>query len=645
MKRSASSLAALLCLIFAAHLSAPAQQKTATPKERETWRSVRSENFFLVGNAGEKEIRQVALRLERFRDGLTRFFSGANLSPAVPTRVLVFRTDESYRPFKPLYDGAPSNVAGYFQGSPDLNYITITIDGNTLRPFGTVFHEYVHLFVENNLRGLPLCLNEGLAEYFSTFESADGGRRAIVGKSNDYHLRILRTREWLPLSELLEADSRSAIYNERAQRDMFYAESWALAHYLILGRNGERQSDFYRFAERMAEGAPVLESFRETFKADPSAIEEELKEYVTRDKRPAQAMRFDKASGIKDEEMASAVITEAEAQYYLGDLLLHTNRLEEAASYLKEALRLNPELAPAHASLGMVRVRERRFAEAIPALRRAVELAPGNYLAHYYYAYGLSRQGMNEESVVMGYEPEAAGIMRAELLRAIELAPSYPESYHLLAFVNLATGEQLEQAETLLREAMRIAPSRAEFALVLAQIYERRREWAKARETLDPLRRSRNAQLRVRAEQMLKTLAATESEIARLEARGILVPDANDKSGSSSVSVNAQKPRIVKRFAGERVRGLLTNVECDNGDAVLTLRDGERLLHFRSDNLRRITFVAYVEGMGRSITCGQRDPASLVLLTYRPVGNTGGQQFDGEAVAIEFVSEDMEFEP
>lgn len=644
MKRSALGLTALL-LIFAAHFSATAQQRSA-PRERETWRSVRSQNFLLVGNAGEKDIKQVALRLERFRDALMRFFTGANLSPGVPTTVLVFRTEESYRPFKPLYDGLPSNVAGYFQSSPDLNYITITIDGNTLRPFGTVFHEYVHLFVENNLRGLPLCLNEGLAEYFSTFESSDGGHKATVGKSNDYHLRILRTREWLPLKELLEADSRSAIYNERAQRDLFYAESWALAHYLILGRNGERQSDFYRFVERMAEGAPVLESFRETFKADPATIEKELREYVARDKRPAQETRFDKAYVVKDEAMTSAVITDAEAQYYLGDLLLHTNRLDEAAVYLKEALRLNPGLAEGWASLGMVRVRERKFAEAIPALRRAVELAPGDYLAHYYYAYGLSRQGMNEESVVMGYEPDAANTMRTELLRAIELMPSYPESYHLLAFVNLAMNEQLEQAETLLREAMRIAPWREEFAIVLAQIYERRREWAKAREALDPLRRSRNAQLRVRAEQMLKTMAITEAEIARLEARGIRVPDANDKSASANVSAGgAQKPRITKRFEGSRVRGLLTNVECDNGDAVLTLRDGERLLHFRSDNLRRITFVAYVEGMGRSITCGQRNPANLVLLTYRPVMNSARQQFDGEAVAIEFVSEDMEFEP
>ena len=638
MKRSALRLATLLCLLL---LTPAFSQAQAT---KETWTSVRSKNFLLIGNASEKEIRQVGARLEQFRDVLTRLFAGASSQSSVPTTVIVFRSDETYRPFKPLYEGTPSNVAGYFQSSPDLNYITITIDGNTARPFGTIFHEYVHLFVESNLRGLPLCLNEGLAEYFSTFDIAGGGRKAIIGKSNDYHLKILRSREWLPLESLLSADNKSPVYNERQSRDLFYAQSWALAHYLMLGRLGERQSDFYRFVELMAEGEPVNQSFKQIFQRDPAAIESELKEYIKRDKRPTQVTFFDKRAGTKAEELPkSAPVTEAEAQYYLGDLLLHTNRLDEAAGYLKEALRLDPQLAMAHASLGMVYVRQRNFHEALPLLKRAAALAPLNYLAHYYYAFGLSRQGMDENLVVSGYEPEAATTMRAELMRAIELAPSYTESYHLLAFINLATGEQLDQAEALLRQAMRMAPAREAFAFVLAQIYERRHDWTKAREVLDPLRRSRNAQLRVKAEQVLKNIALNESELARLEASGIRVPD--NQTGSSSVSAIAQKPRLLKRFEGERVRGLLTNVECNpSGDAVLTIMAGERTLHFRSENLRRITFVTYIEGMGRSITCGQRNPSNLVLLTYRPSNQSRGQ-FDGEAVAIEFVPEDLEYEP
>lgn len=639
MKPALSCLVLLICLALSAQASSPALDK----ENREVWTRVRSKNFLLVGNADEKEIRRIGARLEQFREALTRLFNGASTQSSVPTNVIVFRSDESYRPYKPLYDGVPSNVAGYFQGNTDLNYITITVDGNMAGPYGTIFHEYVHLFVESNLRGLPLCLNEGLAEYFSTFDLSDGGRRATVGRVNNRHLKLLRTREWLPLEALLSADNKSAVYNEREKRDLFYAQSWALAHYLILGREavGERQSDFYRFVGLMAEGMPPEESFKQAFKREAAALELELKEYIKREKHAAQVTLFDRRTEIKAEEMASAPISEAEAKYYLGDLLLHTNRLDEAAALLREALNLNPQLPMAYASLGMVRVRQRDFPEAVRLLRRAIELAPENYLAHYYYAYGLSRQGMDENLMVMGYEEETARVMRAELLRAIELEPSHPEAYHLLAFVNLATGEGLEQAEAMLRQAMSMAPNREEFAFVLAQIYERRREWSKAREVLEPLRRSRNPQLRIRAEQVMKTINTTESELARLRASGLLPPETS--SASSSASSLPQKPRLQKRFPGERVRGLLINVECNEvGNTVLTIREGERLLRFHSENLRRITFVTYVQGMGRAITCGQRNPANLVLLTYRPPNN---QQFDGEAVGIEFVPEDLEYEP
>jgi hypothetical protein len=143
---------------------------------------------------------------------------------------------------------------------------------------------------------------------------------------------------------------------------------------------------------------------------------------------------------------------------------------------------------------------------------------------------------------------------------------------------------------------------------------------------------------------MLKTIDLSEEQLKSLEARGIRVPDATNSSEASGVSANAQAWRLPKRFEGSRVRGLLTNVECSQGDTVLTIRSDDRILRFHSDNLRRITFVAYVEGMGRSITCGQRNPANLVLLTFRSSNNSRGQ-FDGEAVAIEFVPEDMNFEP
>src|SRR3989442_2062706 len=88
----------LLCLI------AP-----LTAQAKDNWTSVRSKTFLLVGNASEKEMRQVATRPEQFRDVFTRLFSGARFTSPVPTTVIVFKSMNSYKPFN------PGNNAGYFQ--------------------------------------------------------------------------------------------------------------------------------------------------------------------------------------------------------------------------------------------------------------------------------------------------------------------------------------------------------------------------------------------------------------------------------------------------------------------------------------------------------------------------------------------------
>ena len=90
---------------------------------KDTWISVRSKNFSLIGNASEKDVRQVAIRLEQFREVFTRLFPQVKFTTPVPTTVIVFKSDSSYKPFKPR-----PNTAGYFQPGPDVNYITLSTE-------------------------------------------------------------------------------------------------------------------------------------------------------------------------------------------------------------------------------------------------------------------------------------------------------------------------------------------------------------------------------------------------------------------------------------------------------------------------------------------------------------------------------------
>ena len=230
MKRSAVFFATILCFLT----FLPAQTSVWA---KDNWVSVRSKNFFLIGNASEKEIRQVGTRLEQFREVFSRLFTRMNLTSPVPTTVIVFKSDKSYAPFKPN-----PNLAGYFQPGPDVNYITLTTETRGAQdPFNIIFHEYTHLLVNNNSGNVPIWFNEGLAEYYSTVKVTDD-QKFELGNPISSHVYLLRDKKMLPLRTLFQVDHKSPYYNERDKQSVFYAESWALMHYLILGKGAQRVS-------------------------------------------------------------------------------------------------------------------------------------------------------------------------------------------------------------------------------------------------------------------------------------------------------------------------------------------------------------------------------------------------------------------
>ncbi|MEP6788993.1 MAG: hypothetical protein ABJB40_11220, partial [Acidobacteriota bacterium] len=112
---------------------------------KDEWVQVKSKNFFLIGNAPEKDIRKVATRLEQFRETFRLLFTHTNLTSPIATNVVVFKSDSYYKNFKPKRsDGKIDTfVAGYFQPGEDVNYITLSIEGEDAETYSTIFHEYV----------------------------------------------------------------------------------------------------------------------------------------------------------------------------------------------------------------------------------------------------------------------------------------------------------------------------------------------------------------------------------------------------------------------------------------------------------------------------------------------------------------------
>ena len=306
----------------------------------------------------------------------------------------------------------------------------------------------------------------------------------------------------------------------------------------------------------------------------------------------------------------------------------------------------------ANASLGLLRVRQGRHAEARKSLERAVAASSQNYLIHYYYAYALSQEGMRDMDAVMGMAPEIAAIMRHELKRAIELRPDFLESYSLLAFVNLVTETDIDASVDMLKQALAGSPGRNDLMFMLAQLYLRRENFKATRELIDKLIASNDVEMRQRAQRLLAQLVSVE-ELAR---------DNKDKQtleANSGESGEAKTETIVRAFdpaaalrdslrkpdPGEtQAQGALTRIDCDARSITFVVQVNERLLKLNTDTFQHAHIVSFSEDAGRQITCGLRKPQNNVVVAYVPATDAR-LKTDGVLKSVEFVPADFKLKP
>lgn len=643
-------------LLAAPALSLAALSSLAPPRvhadrnETFVWTSVRSQNFTVVGQAREKDLLRVATRLEEYRAALSRLIPEGREGASVPTTVVVFRDDAAYQPFKPLVQGqTASYVGGYFQPGAEVNYITLALDSDWTRDATpTLLHEYTHLLVNNYFRAAPLWLKEGLAEFYSTARVSGDRRRVSTGAQLPPRVRGLRGAQLIPLRALFDVDQHSPYYYETGKRGLFYAESWALAHFILNGEGGARRARLPSFVEMLASGDAPADAFRQAFGLEPDAADAALASYVS---AGVYAESFETLARPLDfdSQLRAQTLTEAEGLALLGDLLLHTERNEESEGYLTRALALDPGLARARVSLGLLRLRQNRPDDAREQLTIAARAEPRSYIAHYLLAQALDHgagEADPDKLSVKDFE-ERTEQMRAELRKAIELAPDFAESYRLLATVELERADRPDVAIELLRRASALAPRRQDFVLLLAQAYLFKGEFDEARRLIEPVAmHSAEQHMRAQAAEVLLRVNAREEAEARRRSQS---EEAARLEASADAAVPVQPcdmplrggPQYKRlRFDGEQKCGRLVEIDCDDAGITLMVESDGKTLRLHADELHAIRFVTYTASVktGR-LTCGPRERAETVLVTYKP-RREGRAASDGEALAVEFVPED-----
>jgi tetratricopeptide (TPR) repeat protein len=312
----------------------------------------------------------------------------------------------------------------------------------------------------------------------------------------------------MPLHELLAVTHLSPEYNERDRQGIFYAESWLLTHYLMLGDNAVLKPRFAQLTALLRQGQSPEEAFTNALRITLPGMENLLHRYLERAHFEPLTLTVN-ADLSAPRSLLTRPIYPVETCFRLGDLLMRVDRADAARTYFAEAEKIAPKSPLPSEGFGLLAAEEKQHVEAVQQLRTALERGSVSFLAHYAYAretFRLTAKGGDNYSRIDG--PEAA-VIRTELQKSLTLMPNFGPAHHLLGFLLMIQGEDLAEAEKHLQRAIQLEPENQAYLFSLAQVQLQKKEPDAARRTLEPLRLPyTDTQLREHAEEMIKEIGS-----------------------------------------------------------------------------------------------------------------------------------------
>ncbi len=378
------------------------------------WIVLRAPGIEVYTDAPQRAARQTIDRLQQIRNLL-----GTRPGPEpIPLRVVLFGKKAEYISFAP----SPT-PAGFYHSGKERDYIITSVGVPLDR---VVAHEYVHFLSNNRDTVRPAWLEEGLADFYSTFDG-----KQLGAPIRDHMLR-LQQNNWLTAEE---------INSPRAMNELFYAQSWALVHML------RREP---RFPDRVTADM-VIQLRQYVREMRPTPVKVPVTALVTPVPKAMSALdallfRADLALTTGHADMARTLYSQAAREYPnsssaatgLAVLAAAEGDREKAASELRRALDLNDRDAQA------------LFAAAVldndrQALERVVEIDPNFAEAH----------------VLLGVRATDEGDLNAglrHLEQAVTLMPRKSYAWYSLGYAQWKKGDAVG-ARRSLQQALQTAAS------------------------------------------------------------------------------------------------------------------------------------------------------------------------------------------
>jgi Tfp pilus assembly protein PilF len=429
------------------------------------WFEVRSEHFLVLTDTNEKQARRVASQFERMRSLFHLLIPAASDSAGSPVIVLALKDRKALQALEPEAYLAKGqlDLAGWFMRAPDKNYILLRLDAQGTHPFATVYHEYTHFMMRNASEWIPLWLNEGLAEFYQNTDIQE--KDVLLGEPSQDDILYLRQNRLLPLTTLLRVDQTSPYYHEEQKASVFYAESWALTHYIEITDAQKGTSRLQKYGELLTKKEDPIAAAQQAF-GDLTQLQKSLNGYISQ----GQFMMFkmNKVVAVDESTFQVRTIPTTDADAIRADVLVYNQRTKDAQALIDSVLRDDPKNAIAHETMGYLKYREGDKEAARKWYGEAVKLDSQSYLAHYYYAamsMGSAGQGQNPQ-----IDPQIDPQIESSLRTCMKLNPDFAPAYDALAMYYSRDARKTTEAHMLNLRAISLEPDNVNYRLNAAAL-------------------------------------------------------------------------------------------------------------------------------------------------------------------------------
>jgi tetratricopeptide (TPR) repeat protein len=459
----------LLVAIVLAFLCVAILLATPLPgAKREAWVEVRSPNFIVVSNAGEKQARKTAIRFEQIRAVFRRELQLASKHDSPVITILAVKDEDSMKALLPeFWVKGHTHAAGIFLSSLDQYFAAIQLDTAELTPYHTMYHEYFHSLTAPYYPNLPVWVSEGLAEFYGNTQISDF--EVGMGRPDPAQIAVLKQGGLMPLDVLFKVGYNSPYYNEQSKTSVFYAESWALTHYLMVGDHSAHRATLQAYVDAMTRGATEEQAAAQTF-GDLKQLQAALFAYIGNEK--FYYIKAPPPPEIAAGDLKVRELSDAEADAYRGGFAAVRGRTQDAVPILEQAVKLDPKLALGYQYLGFAKYEDKKYAEALADFTRAIDLDSKNAMTRFLRAYLASTAGGG-----VGDDEQ----MEQDLRAAIAISPEFAPPYGVLAMYVANQGTDLPEALKLAQKAQALEPGNINYQIDLASVLARMGRFQDAR--------------------------------------------------------------------------------------------------------------------------------------------------------------------